>query len=508
MSVIENPYRITFTDESGIEKDYTASSDVKISYDNGALKVEADCTLLKNVKLYFSRERRKNSYIYADTWERAYGDLCLHRGNVDGAWYMIEYGGEYTFGIGVKTGPNAFCRWEYIGNNIIFTADIKNGSHGVMLHGRTLMVAELVTLEMQGSFDECAAEFCRKMCTKQKSLKKPVYGGNDWYCNYGNNSYEKILLHAKRIAECACGLDNLPYMVIDDGWELCHYDDGVPEHGYNGGPWEYPNRNFKDMRKLAEDLKTIGVIPGIWYRPLLTTEKLPEEYILRGDGRTKVLDISRECVLELVREDIRRFAKWGYGLIKHDFSTWDLFGKWGFEMKNEAVPKDCDFYDKYRTTAEIIKTFYNAIKYAAGDALVMGCNTVSHLAAGVFDLQRTGDDTSGREWERTKKMGINTLAMRMHQHNIFYGVDADCVGITNDVSWEKNKQWLDVLSKSGTPLFVSIAQDAYTEEVKKAITSAFAKASQQHLVSHAEDIEENTTPKIWHSVYGKDEYEW
>ena len=157
MNITYNPHRITFTDDGGTEKEYTASGDVKISYDKGVLKVTADGTPIKNVKLYFTRERKENSYIYADTWERGYGDLWLRQGDADGAWYMIEYDGASAFCIGVKTGPNAFCRWEYKGSEIIFTADIKNGSHGVVLCGRTLTAAEIVALETEGSFDECAA---------------------------------------------------------------------------------------------------------------------------------------------------------------------------------------------------------------------------------------------------------------------------------------------------------------------------------------------------------------
>ncbi len=153
--------------------------------------------------------------------------------------------------------------------------------------------------------------------------------------------------------------------------------------------------------------------------------------------------------------------------------------------------------------------FYNAIREAAGeDVLIMGCNTLSHLSAGVFDIQRTGDDTSGLEWERTRKMGINTLAFRMCQHNKFYLVDADCVGITNNVSWEKNREWLDVLAKSGTPLFVSIAEDAYTDEIKADIKSAFEKAVSCNRVSKPVDWFESKTPSKWESSFGTDEYTW
>ena len=133
---------------------------------------------------------------------------------------------------------------------------------------------------------------------------------------------------------------------------------------------------------------------------------------------------------------------------------------------------------------------------------------MSHLSAGIFEIQRTGDDTSGKEWARTKKYGINTLAFRMPQHNKFYCADADCVGITKQISWEKNKQWLDVLSKSGTALFVSIAEDAYDDEIRKDITSAFKKAAVNMESSLALDWKQHCIPQKWKSKYGTDEYDW
>ena len=34
-------------------------------------------------------------------------------------------------------------------------------------------------------------------------------------------------------------------------------------------------------------------------------------------------------------------------------------------------------------------------------------------------------------------MGVNTLAFRLPQHNTFYHIDADCVGIFGMIPWEK-----------------------------------------------------------------------
>ena len=53
---------------------------------------------------------------------------------------------------------------------------------------------------------------------------------------------------------------------------------------------------------------------------------------------------------------------------------------------------------------------------------------------------RTGDDVSGRLWERTRRMGVNTLAFRLAQNRSFFIVDADCVPLTKAIEWKKTSQ--------------------------------------------------------------------
>ena len=346
------------------------------------------------------------------------------------------------------------------------------------------------------------------MCDDPLLPEKPVYGANNWYYAYGHSSREDVLADAEYLAGLTEGVPNRPYFVIDDCWQRDRYHpDGTYEEVYNGGPW-LPNMRFKDMEKMAQAIAEEGAIPGIWYRPLQTVEFAEENCVLKRNGMEVILDPSVPAVLDIVNRDISQLKDWGYKLIKHDFSTFDLFGKWGFQMQGEFV-SDADFADKTRTTAQIIKEFYRTIKEAAGpDVLIIGCNTISHLSAGMFAIQRTGDDTSGHDWKRTKDYGINTLAFRMHQQNTFYQADADCVGITNQVDWEKNRQWLDVLAKSGTPLFVSIAKDAYSEQVKQELTEAFEKAAKNRITSRPIDWEETMTPVKWQSAFGEDVYNW
>lgn len=152
---------------------------------------------------------------------------------------------------------------------------------------------------------------------------------------------------------------------------------------------------------------------------------------------------------------------------------------------------------------------YRAIKEEAGDMMILGCNTASHLCAGLCEINRTGDDTSGKDWNRTRATGVNTLAFRMAQNGAFYVIDADCVGILDDnIPWELNGRWLDLLAKSGTPLFVSAKPESLTDEMKVALKEAFARSSVQKDVAQPLDWEYNKTPMVW-SINGETvEYDW
>ncbi len=480
---------------------------VEINQDNRIL-ITGDETEVFKIECVFENRYFSDALILGDAWERAYADLKWEKSRAEKTypWYFAAYENGQTFCFGVKTLPNALCSWQCDNDKITLNIDIRNGSESLKLHGRTLDACQVITKTYQWDSFDAVCDFCKQMCDNPRKVTRPIFGGNDWYCCYGENSYEKIVKHAERVAECAMGLEYKPYMVIDDGWEICHIDHGEGDNQFNGGPWRYCNSNFVDMEKTADAIKEAGAIPGIWFRPLFTMEKFPEKYYLKCDGIKRTLDPSVPEVLEQIKGDVLCIKNWGYKLIKHDFSTFDILGRWGFELDKA---EEIIFYDKTKTTAEIIKELYMAIREAAGDdVLIMGCNTMSHLSAGIMDIQRTGDDTSGRDWERTKKYGVNTLAFRMPQHNSFYLADADCVGITAEVEWEQNKKWLDVLAKSGTPLFVSIAEDAYNDEIKQAIKQAFKENSRAKQVSKPIDWMEKMLPEKWQSFYGTDMYDW
>lgn len=454
------------------------------------------------VELHWGADTKDNILVLGDTWERSYGNLeflKLKDNKRSMPWYFIATDKKTCFCFGVKTGCNSFVSFKYNKEGITALVDCRNGGNGVHLGGRKLHLATFIFVEYDnGNVFENLKDYCKKLCDNPILPKERIYGGNNWYYAYGKSNYKQIISDAKFQVELAEGIDNKPFQVIDDCWQ--------PKKC--AGPWR-PNRKFKDMKKLADEIKELGARPGIWVRLLRNKDRAitKDMRFLRGKKRT-YLDPTHPKTQEYIKADIKRIKSWGYELLKHDFSTFDLFASFGMDM-DETITKveNWHFYDKTKTNAEIVLNFYKLIKETAGDMLIIGCNTISHLSAGLVHIYRTGDDTSGREWERTKVMGVNTLAFRLAQNETFYMCDADCVGILkNKVPWEKNSQWLHLLSYSNTPLFISCTNEI-TEEQKRDISKAYKVFDEPHQFKPI-DIFDTRTPSKW-EIDGKIvDYNW
>ena len=444
-----------------------------------------------------------------DHWERSYGDLAWRSLEPERVmpWYFLAFDGGSTVACGVKTAPSAFCFWQADPAGVSLWLDVRNGGSGLRLGKRELPLASVVAEFYPDTKPFVAAKsFCRRLCETPRLPAAPVYGGNNWYYAYGHSSAADIRDDSERISSLAASRENRPFMVIDDGWSP----------NATAGPWSHGNARFPDMAQLSSAMRLIGVQPGLWVRPLFTKEEIPPGWRLLSPNSAReysthqayTLDPTVPEALEQIREDFRRAVSCGYELIKHDFSTYDLLGRWGSSMGAVVTDPDWHFADRSRTNAEIIRDFYGALREAAGSALLLGCNTVGHIGAGVFEIQRSGDDTSGRDWNRTRKMGVNTLAFRAPQHGTFFAIDADCVGLTKQVPWSFNRQWLDLLAQSGTPLFVSAAPDAVGREQRSAIQGAFAIASAPTPLAEPVDWLRNTEPQEWILRGRRVSYQW
>jgi len=493
--------------------------EVKLVDEAGALAVEVQSldAKLRSVVLVWTRWKSSTVFCLNDQWERSYGDLSW--APIDGKrllpWYFMERDGRATNGFGVKTGCRALCCWQAGTDALRLTLDLRSGGEGVSLGDRRIRAADIIVrkgIEGESPFEATRA-MCVMMCTSPRLPERPVYGLNDWYFTYGNNSEELILAHVDLLADLAPQNGNDPFCVIDAGWAV--KSPGRPEDTAWGDDFTGSNAKFPDMSALADKIRARGMRPGIWTRPLCASQSDDKRLLLpaipgRDDPSAPILDPTIPENRERIRRLVALYPRWGYALIKHDFTTWDLFGKWGFQMmeSRDVTSPGWKFNDSSRTNAEIFLDLYRVIREASGGAYIIGCNTVSHLSAGIFELQRIGDDTSGLEWDRTRKMGVNTLGFRIPQHRSFYSADPDCVGLTTKVPWEKNEQWMQLVAESGTPLFVSAEREAVGETQREAIKKSFKTASEFQQTGEPLDWMENSLPRKWRLLGREVQFDW
>ncbi len=472
-----------------------------------AITLSAPGVALQRVHLRWKAGIAGGAHVLGDAWERSYGDLAWLPMQAERPlpWYCLVQQDDRTTGYGVKTGAAAMAFWQVDEEGISLWLDVRNGGNGVRLGGRELVIATIVTaagVSGETSF-AVASRLCEAMAhgvaVPAQRGGRPldaIFGSNDWYYAYGHNTPQGILRDADLMRELTPRGGVRPFTVIDDGYQ--------------------DRSRFPSMERLAETIRQKEVVPGVWIRPLraaphsrpgmlLPAARLPShahaESLLAYDP---TVPEGMAAIVAVVREA----CGWGYDLIKHDFSTVEFLGQWGSQMGASPTLAGWHPNDQTRTNAEILTELYREIRRACGqDRIVLGCNTVGHLAVGLFDAQRTGDDVSGADWERTRRMGVNTLAFRLPQHRSFFRLDADCVPVTPKVPWQQTEQWLRAVAESGTVLLVSPDPAAVGDTQKQAIREAFALCATRPQ-SEPVDWTEARTPELWRDRKGPQRYSW
>ena len=459
------------------------------------LTLTAPSTPIHRIHFRWAVTIPEKAVVLSDAWERSYGDLAWLPLQAERVlpWYFVAQTEHNCTGFGVKTGAGAFAFWQADTEGISLWLDVRNGGGGTLVGDRVLELATIVTASGDDSWNTtqslCAAMMSGKQIASHRG-KYPVnaiYGSNDWYYAYGRNNQQGILRDAALMRELAPASGPWPFTVVDDGYQ--------------------DTSRFPSLPRLAEEIRKLEVGPGIWIRPTRAGKGasasllLPKAHWASNTDEPAydpTIPEARSLILRVVQEA----CAWGFDFIKHDFTTYELLGQWGSTMGANPTRPGWSFHKRSHTNAEILQTLYRDIRQAAGeDRLILGCNTVGHLSAGIFDAQRTGDDVSGRVWDRTRRMGVNTLAFRLPQHGRFFAVDADCIPITPDVPWKLTQHWLEAVAASGSVLLVSPDPQSMGNEQKQAVRQAFADCVSVPSCQPLDWIE-SRTPSKWESKKG------
>ena len=86
--------------------------------------------------------------------------------------------------------------------------------------------------------------------------------------------------------------------------------------------------------------------------------------------------------------------------------------------------------------------------------------------------------------------------------------DPDCIGHTQAMPWEMNRQLLDLFARSGTVLFVSIDPATIGQEETRAVKAAYAAAARPQPPAEPLDWLESTSPQAWRLGDEIVNYDW
>lgn len=492
---------------TGIRRSGNVQVDFAAAAQKAVVSLTAPAVPVQRIQLRWKRRLAEDVLALGDAWERSYGDLEWRPLQAERVlpWYALLHAQGRTSGIGVKTGAACLAFWQVDPLGISLWLDVRNGGNGVALGNRTLQAATIV--QCKGEPEESAFAVTQRLCramaqgsevptSRGGSPTGVIYGSNDWYYAYGQNTHDGILRDADLVASLAPAGGIKPFTVIDDGYQ--------------------DSDRFPSLPKLASAIRERHVIPGLWIRPLRAA-KGTAAHLLLPDARWSgprdqegpiAYDPTIPEALHAITSVAADACAWGFDMIKHDFTTWELFGQWGSQMGASPARGNWHFNDRTITNAEIVTALYRQLRATCGqDRLILGCNTIGHLSVGIFDASRTGDDVSGKEWERTRRTGVNTLAFRAPHHGIFYSLDADCIAITPDLPWSLSRQWLQVVANSGTVLLISPDPRAIGNEQKQSLREAFARCVAKP-ASEPLDWMKTRTPAAWRSGAAAQNYDW
>lgn len=213
----------------------------------------------------------------------------------------------------------------------------------------------------------------------------PVW--SSWYSWY--EEITSAVIREEIPAAARCGYSVLQ---IDDGWEQAV------------GHWE-ANDDFPDgMAALAEEIRTAGLVPGLWLAPFIAVDgspvvcDRPELLVHDDDGAPieagfnwgqcyRALDCTNPEALEWIHAQVARAVSWGFGYLKLDFlNAAAVVGRrHGSAAREEA----------YR--AGLL-----TVRRAAPAAYLMASGGIPASSLGVVDGIRVGPDTAPY-WDNTER---------------------------------------------------------------------------------------------------------
>ncbi len=220
------------------------------------------------------------------------------------------------------------------------------------------------------------------------AMREIPAGWCSWYYLYQKVTANDVRRNLANVQQMSSSLP-LKMIQIDDGYQA------------QIGDWLTPKPAFSEgMDKLADEIRSAGMLPGLWLAPFLVHPKSAlyrehPQWLLRDkngrpvyslfnwNARMTALDPTHPGALEYITRVIETVVhRWGYGYLKLDFLyAGGLRGK---------------YYNPCLTRAQVLFRGMQAIRNAAGlETMILGCGMPLGSGLGLVDALRVGADTEG-----------------------------------------------------------------------------------------------------------------
>ncbi|MCU0409096.1 MAG: alpha-galactosidase [Bacteroidales bacterium] len=246
-------------------------------------------------------------------------------------------------------------------------------------------------ISISGSLDSALTDYSSRMRKMPETgADRIINGWCSWFYTHGNVTEKEVLANADFISENLLQY-GMEYVQVDEGFQSTHgeWDRGP---GFPGG-----------MKKLAEEIISRGLKPGLWLAPFVISDNTDvfrdhKDWLLKNpDGSLKRVgpwpsedtdwyrdETPERYCLDITHPDAEKWLKdlvdtivnnWGYRMLKIDFVAWTVFSA-------------DHFHDRTSTPAQVYRKAFELMREAAGDSChILDCGP-GQVTAGLINSMR------------------------------------------------------------------------------------------------------------------------
>jgi hypothetical protein len=284
-----------------------------------------------------------------------------------------------------------------------------------------------------------------------------------WY--HAGASNEKDLPASAAFAKERLAPFGFSVIQIDDGWQAGATGNG-PRKDFTTHRSDGPYAS--GMRQTAENLRELGLTPGIWFMPFAGTWNDPffadKQYLFATKDSKPFevfwggtcFDVTDPRTQEYIRSVASRIGRgWGYKYFKLD-GLWTgmaadiLYVNTGYKDDRFGESK---LYDPEMSHVEAYRQGLKIVREAAGDdVFLLGCNVAQNMRTlggsfGLLDAMRIGPD-NGRKWSDMCRGPFSGSNLYFLHGRVWYN-DPDPIYVSNDVPLDHTRALVSWVTLTG-----------------------------------------------------------